>query len=198
MTRRVATRRVAALAALVLAGALITFVSPASAQYDQVLSCSFDRVNPGDVVTADGNGFLPGSTVALSITDDSDSVSAGPGDPTIPGGELDTAAVLIDLGTTTADANGQINFTFVVPDADVLPAGDYFVTAVGILNTGNEPRLISCPFEVVVPGVTGPIAFTGSNSKPIAEIAIAMIAVGGLAVVFARRRSARQSAQVST
>jgi len=185
--------RLAAVAALAL-GVLVLFAAPANAQYDQILSCSFDRVVPGDVVTAAGNGFKPDSTVVIVITDDGGSI--GPGDPFAPGGEISSSAAVVNLGTTQADAQGEIDFTFVVPGATDLPPGDYFVTATGVLNSGDAPRQVSCPFTVLAVPATGPIAFTGSNSKPIAEVAIAMIALGGLAVVVARRRLASQSADV--
>ncbi len=182
--------RGALLAAVVAAGSLILFASPASAQYDDTLSCSFDQVVVGQTVTDNANGFLPGSEVRVAITDDGPNV---PGTPTSPA-SLDSAAILVDLGIAIADANGRIDHTFVVPD---LAPGNYFVTLFGLASPGDEQRILSCPLEVVPRDTGGPIAFTGSESKPLAQFAIGLIAAGALAVVVARRRKARVAAQTS-
>ena len=188
-------RSMAVLVTCLMAGSMLLFAAPASAQYDQVLHCSFTKVLAGQTATSNANGFNPGSNVVMGITNDGGSVP--PGSPTTSAGELSGAALLLGLGTAVADANGQINFTFIVPDAAVLPAGKYFVTATGVASPGNGPRQLSCPFEIVTPVAVGPIAFTGSTTRPIAEVAIAMIAVGGLAVLFARRRMTGVAAETT-
>jgi hypothetical protein len=158
-------RRISVLVAFVLAvGAWAGFAAPASAQYSTVLTCNFTMLMAGDTATVSGDGYDPGSQITISINR-TDGVF--------------TQDVLI----TTADANGQFTATFTVPAA--APAGTYDVLANGI-GVDLAARSLACPFEVgQVTQV--PIAFTGSNSRPMAQIALAIIALGAL-LVFATRR----------
>ena len=173
-------RKITVLLAIALAASWAGFASGASAQYAQSLNCSFTAVESGGTIEAVGDGFMPGSDVTISVTN---------------GGDI------IVVETVTADLNGVFEFSLTIPpDA---PNGTYGIVAEGIDAQGEAVRSLSC--NVIDPQVDGitevpevggitqentvePLAFTGSNSKPMIQIALGAISLGGLLVFVGRRR----------
>jgi len=168
-------RRIAVLLSLVLAASFVLLAAPAQAQYAEVLGCSFDRTTGEEVVSGEGDGFVPNTSVAITIDDSA-----------IP--LLSSAALVRDLGSTIADADGVVAFSAVVPED--LDGGSYFMTASGEA-FGGGTRTLQCPFTVdeVLPEVQArQVAFTGSNSLTIASVALVLIGVGAFALFAAKRR----------
>jgi hypothetical protein len=168
-------RKTSVLLAFVMAvGVWAGFAAPASAQYATVLTCNFDMLNPGETVTVSGDGYDPGSQVTISIN-------------------RTDGVFTRDLLITTVDANGEFAATITLPTDT--PAGTYDVLANGV-GVDLDPRSLSCPLQVEQISDT-PIAFTGSNSRPTVQIALAVIALGSL-LVFATRRKRDEELPVGT
>jgi hypothetical protein len=179
-------RKTSVLVAFVMATvAWAGFASPASGQYVNTLVCGFSTVEPGDTVSVSGDGFDPGSQITVSITDEA-----------LPsytlGGAGVSGAFARTVLVTPADATGNFSATFTIP-ADT-PDGNYNVLAVGVQSEG-QPRALACPVEVI--SDTSPIAFTGSNTRPMVQIALAIVALGAL-LVFATRRKSDDELPVGT
>ncbi len=174
-------RRMAVLLAVVLGASTVLLATPAGAQYVEILGCSFDRTSGDEVVNASGDGFVPGTEVAITLDDTAVPIS--------------TAAVVADLGTTNADADGAVAVSVTIPDD--LEGGNYFLTLTGAASTGGT-RALQCPFTVdeVLPRVQERVAFTGSNSRTMASVALGLIGVGAFAV-FAAKRRGRDSVDAS-
>jgi hypothetical protein len=174
-------RRISVLVAFMFTvGVWAGFAAPASAQYATILTCGFSTVQPGDTVTVSGDGYDPGSQVTISITDEAlPAYVVGGLSSTVNG------AYAADVLITTVDANGEFSATFTIPTDT--PAGMYAVLADGI-GVDLAARGLSCPVQVQQIAEV-PIAFTGSNSKPFVQIALAAIALGALLVFATRRRS---------
>ncbi len=180
-------RKTSVLVAFVMAAvAWAGFAAPASGQYVNSLVCSFSVVEPGDTVTVSGDGFDPGSQVTVSVTDGAlpSYVLGGTG---ALGGTF-ARTVLV----TPADASGNFSATFVIP-ADT-PDGNYNVLALGV-DSELQPRGLACPVQVE--SEISPIAFTGSNTRPMVQIALAIMALGAL-LVFATRRKSDDELPVGT
>lgn len=172
-------RRTIANLLILAVAALAVFAPAASAQYSDILLCSFSVVEPGGTEQASGEGFLPGSPVILTITDEAlPSYTVGAASTDSVSSAFSRAVLQLD-----ADADGTFNATFVIP-ADT-PPGDYFVLADGT-GVDGEPRALVCQVEVA--SEIDEIAFTGSSTRPVAQIALAVIAFGAL-LVFATRRT---------
>jgi LPXTG-motif cell wall-anchored protein len=154
---------VAALAVLAIA----TMTSTASAQdyppKTNSLVLSVTSAPPGGNVTATAKTHKVGALVTFRF--------------------LSTPVV---VGTATADANGVATLTFKVP-ADAT-AGQHHVESTG---TGtNDQALTQSAAITVTGGTSGTVPKTGANStKPMAEIGVGALALGGLFVLIARRRT---------
>ena len=154
----------------------LAFASPAGAQYDPGVEgitvtngdgSSGASCNPGGPMTASAQGFAPGTEVTFTFESD----------PVV-------------LGTATAgdDTAASIQSTWPANAAD----GTHTVTASGTDGTG--------PFSVSATtvcgagtGGTGSLPRTGSDSAPLFQIAIALVAAGGILVLAARKRMASVS-----
>lgn len=153
----------------------LAFASPAGAQYDPGVAgltltngdgSSGATCNPGGALTASAAGFQPGTEVTFTFNSD----------PVV-------------LGTATAgdDTVASIQTTWPANASD----GTHTVVASGTDGTG--------PFEVsssTVCGVSssgGALPRTGSDSAPLFQIAIALVAAGGILVLAARKRMASVS-----
>ncbi|MDH3752608.1 MAG: hypothetical protein OEU32_01950 [Acidimicrobiia bacterium] len=164
--------------------ALVAFASPAQAgeAYVDSLSCNFSVAEQGDTVEVSGDGFSPGSSITVSITDE-----ALPS-YTLGAASVDVRAAFAQvLLVTSAAGDGSFVATVTIPAAT--PDGDYNILADGLGQDGN-PRALACPVEVDA-GIITPLAVTGSESKPLIQIGLAAIAVGALLVFFARSRMRR-------
>ena len=96
----------------------------------------------------------------------------------------------VDLGTTTADANGVATLDVKIP-LEAAP-GSHRIEAVGVDRFGNALVLV---FEIqLVPAQAPPaepLPRTGSSSSvPMAQIAVATIVAGGFLLIMANRRRA--------
>ena len=136
------------------------------------LRLSQNAASAGQSVTAAGDGYSPGATIAI---------------------RLGAASV----GTATANRNGSFSQAFVVPN--VAP-GQYDVTASGASADGTQ--VLSASVTVTAPGTahaasgvagslpSGGLPRTGSSSTiPLTAGAIALVVLGGAFLVIGRRRS---------
>lgn len=122
---------------------------------------------PGDDVTVTGTGWLAGSTVTITS------------DPVV-------------LGTATVAANGTFQGSFKTPTP--LDVGQHSLTASG---TASNDTAASAATTLTVRscggdggGEGGALAFTGSDSIGLLEIAIVLILIGTVLAVAVRRRRA--------
>lgn len=166
---------------LLIVGAVVVtalaLAAPASAQYQPgVAGLTLTNANgtsgascdPGGALTATAASFDPGSTVTFTFFSD----------PVV-------------LGTATADAAGTATLQATWPAA--ASDGTHTVVASGTAN--------GAPFEVssstvcgATGGGSGTLPRTGSDSAPLLQIAIALVAAGGLLVLAARKRMAAVNA----
>ena len=87
------------------------------------------------------------------------------------------------LGTTTTDANGDCTFTFTMPDR----CGTFTLVASGGGVTRTSTIEVPCPAAPV--RAAGALPFTGGDSAPIAQLGIALLAVGALVTFVVRKRA---------
>ncbi|MEQ8717523.1 MAG: hypothetical protein RIE08_07910 [Acidimicrobiales bacterium] len=188
-------RRIAAIAGLVLAVGLFA-IAPAQAQYIDGIQCDL-IADDGSTVTISGEGYEPGTEVAVSINQD---------------------GVTAPLGTTTADATTAFSETFPYPTDTFDNTAPATYTAVGLGADGEDDVLSTTPrsqespaldpdpctiaadvlSETVTPtpeatteptsDVLGDLAFTGSSTMPMITIAVGAIALGSLVLFGVRTR----------
>ncbi len=115
---------------------------------------------PGGTMTASGGGFRPGSPVSGFV--------------------LSTP---IQVAQGTADANGNVVFTFRVPTA--LAAGAHSVELRGVDPAGRA-RVVSAPFTVA--GTSGSFGVTGGDAGGIAALGAAFLFAGAVITSQTRRR----------
>jgi LPXTG-motif cell wall-anchored protein len=156
-------RRMLLIAALVLAAGGAAFASPAGAQNYGGCTASVSDDTP-----------TPGQVITVSGTGAalSGTVTAS----------LDDA----EIGTGTADAAGEFSFSATIPTSA----------------SGSEELTVDCgggsvdaiTLTVGTAGGSGSLPATGSNSSlPLAQAAVAALALGGIALVASRRRAAKTS-----
>ena len=123
----------------------------------------------GAQLTVTGKGFPPGSSVTFT---------------------LDAAPV---LGTVTADSTGTATLVFTLP-TNTTP-GMHVITATGIPPGQCDPSvstnlMVSAVSATTPPTTTGggTLPRTGTNSALLMQIAVLLIAVGGLITLTARKR----------
>lgn len=166
-------RRLLIVGAVVLTA--LAFASPAGAQYEPGVEgitvtngdgTSGASCNPGGALTASATGFAPGSEVTFTFESD----------PVV-------------LGTAIAgdDTTASIQSTWPANAAD----GTHTVTASGTDGTGAFS--VSSSTVCGVSTSTGALPRTGSDSAPLFQIAIALVAAGGILVLAARKRMASVS-----
>jgi LPXTG-motif cell wall-anchored protein len=168
-------KKVFGVAALVVL-ALATTASTASAQdggadyppATNSITLSDTTVAVGDTVTGQAQTYADGATVAW-----------------------EQQSTPIALGTVKANSAGVATLTFKVP-AGTTP-GTHHVVASGI---GANGQLLTQSAAIVVSGGTSAtVPKTGANStKPMAEIGVGALALGGLLVLVSRRRSKAHAA----
>jgi hypothetical protein len=152
---------------LVVLACLGSLAGPALAQSaTEAEVCGVDDTTlvPGQTITVTGSGYPPGSEVTITLS---------------PGG--------IELGTATADDQGNFSETFVIP-ADLEP-GAYTIACsrVGGETIGNDVTIVGA--------AVGGTAFTGSSlNVPLWTLLIAVLLGTGLVLVLAGRRRQRKHA----
>jgi LPXTG-motif cell wall-anchored protein len=167
--------------ALVAAVALVV-VAPTAASAQYPINCGFlidpPVVAPGATVSITGVGAEPGSTLEARLGD-------------------------VVLGTTTTGGDGTFEFpSLVIPNT--LAPGDYTVT---VSVSGGGTFSDECAFTDVLTNVltvqappprpggdqggAGNLPRTGSDSVPMAQIGAALLGIGGLLVLAARKRDER-------
>lgn len=164
-----------ALAATVLvAAASLLFVAPAGAQANCAASPGYNPsatfgVSPASVpaggsVVFSGSGWAPGCTLTVTV-----------GGQTI---------------TVTTDATGSFSSTF---STTGLNLGSYVATATqGTLSLTTSFNVVGAavvPLAPVTPTRTGSLPVTGSsNTTLMVQGGLGLLAIGGLLVIFARKR----------
>jgi LPXTG-motif cell wall-anchored protein len=145
--------------------------------------------------TASAQDYPPGAnSITLSST------SAAPGaDVTVTAKTFAAGATVtftfnstpIALGTSVADANGVATKTFKVPAG--VAAGTHHVEASGL---GTNGQILTQSAAITVTGGTSAtVPKTGANSTlPMAEMGVGALALGGLLVLVARRRTKAHAA----
>jgi LPXTG-motif cell wall-anchored protein len=166
-------RRLLIVGAVVLTA--LAFAAPANAQYDGVAGITLTNgngtsgasCNPGGPLTASAQGFAPGTEVTFTFNSD----------PVV-------------LGTATAGDDGvaSVQTTWPSNAAD----GTHTVTASG--TDGDGPFEVSASTVCGVSTSGGALPRTGSDSAPLLQIAIALVAAGGILVLAARKRMASVNA----
>jgi hypothetical protein len=152
-----------------LAALLMLVLSPAALAQDSPpggggLTASDTTPAPGQAITLTAAGFQVGSTVTF-----------------------DLFSAPVRLGTAVANTGGTATLTATIPAST--PAGSHHIEASGT-GANGQPRTISVAITVTGSGSGGTVPVTGSNSsKPMAEMGVGAVALGGLLVLVARRRS---------
>lgn len=160
------TKRILALAAVLLSAMAGTAVAQTYPPGGNTATANDTTVAPGDAITLSAQIFQPGSTVTFTLF---------------------SAPVV--LGTATANSSGVATLTTTIPAGTA--AGTHTVEASGTGSTGAALTVVLS--ITVLAGGTG-LAVTGSPSTaPMTQIAIGAIAAGGLLLLLAnRRRSAKR------
>lgn len=157
--------------ALTLAAALAV-AAPAGAQSyppaGNTATASDTTVQPGQPVTFTAKTFQPGTEVTFTLF---------------------SAPVV--LGTAIADSNGVATLTTTIPEST--SPGTHTVEASGV-GANGQPLTVS--FTITVLGAAADAATipaTGSSSTvPMTQLAVGILALGGLLVLLANRRRAAQ------
>lgn len=163
MTHRSMLRGTLIAAVLVTVGLLIA-PTTAGAQYggQVTVSCSPTTVSPGGAVNCGLAGFAGTSLVTCTI-----------------GGAT--------LGSTTSDADGAGSVAGTVPTS---AAGTSLaVSCSDGTNTGGTTLVLQATAAPVAPAT--PLPVTGSDSVSLAQVALVLIAAGGLILLAVRRRQTK-------
>ena len=191
MPRLPLPRRALTAILLILAIALGSFAvtaAPAGAQYcpgtdPRCPSVTGNGTNfgVGGSVQLVGHGFLPGTKVDFTISDCGSTVL---------------------LGTVIADPNYEAHFSFVVPPTCC--PGVHVVTLTG---TGADARPLVLTYQITVTGngcgttpttVTGTLPRTGGDPGLPIILGLALVLLGGVLVLIARRRTHARRHQLLT
>jgi len=129
--------------------------------------------------TAQAQSYQTGSIGGSDTTPDPGQTITVSGTGCAPG---DTVNLFLDgqpAGSTTADANGNFSLPLTIPSNET--AGTHTVTA--------TCGAVVLSFEITVNAAGGNLSRTGTSSTlPLSGIALALLAAGGLLLLFARRR----------
>lgn len=143
------------------------------------ISVSDSTPTPGQSITLSGK-TTPDTVVTVTITAVASTQSL-----------TAAAATTYTLGSTTSNANGDYSLTVTIPAS--LPAGSYVLAASAggtVISSANLS--VAAPTQATPPSTTtNPVpeklAFTGSESAPMAAVALAIVGAGGALVLLARR-----------
>jgi hypothetical protein len=179
--------------AILVALTLVTVAPSASAAvppYPAGCTVQLSKVSafPGDQLTVTASGYPVGSVVTFVLD------RPGQGNPPPQSGNG-----AVTLGSATADANGVATLVFTLPIGT--KPGQHVVTASG-QPAGTCDQLVSTVLMVDAATVatstppatsagTGTLPRTGTNSAELIQLALVLIAVGGLITLATRKRLQR-------
>jgi hypothetical protein len=152
----------AALMALMAVPALAQEYPPPTTQ--PTVGATTTTTTPGGTITIVGEGFQPGTTVTATL-----------------GGQV--------VGTTQVLADGTFRLDATIP-ANLAP-GTYTITVAGT-GADGQPASFDVQVTVAAPGAVVPapgLAATGGSVSVSALLAIALLLVGGFALLGARARA---------
>jgi len=151
---------------VLLAAALVLVTAGTAAAQDyppagDTVTVSDTTVEPGQSITLSARTFQAGSTVTFTLF---------------------SAPVV--LGTATANSSGVATITATIP-ANTAP-GTHTIEATGVDEAGNP---LTVTTTITVLGGAADLPTTGSASTtPMTQVALAVLAGGGLLVLLANRR----------
>ncbi len=161
-------RAIAALA-LVTVG-LVSFAGAASAQeYSGVAIEAPPTAEVLGLVTVTFVGFPGDTSIAFTLT------------------RTATGSTTVDLGSTTSAADGSGTLTFRMP----AECGSYTLEATG--GGVSRSTTITAPCATTGPATpvrAGALPYTGTESAPLVQMGIALLAVGALVTFVVRKRNA--------
>ncbi len=105
---------------------------------------------------------------------------------------LDTTPPIV-LGTVTADANGTATLAFTLPK---IGNGTYVISANGnpLGNCQVDPSTnLAVDAATATTAATGTLPRTGTNTAELVQLALVLIAVGGLVTLATRKRRQQSS-----
>jgi LPXTG-motif cell wall-anchored protein len=158
-------------ALLLLTVATAVFTLPANAQAGCTASGTY---NPSATVTVTPTTVVQGGSVTISGS-----------------GWAPNCTLTIALGngtvSATTDANG--NFSIVVSTAELALGSNVATATQGTLSLSTSFTVVGAAVTpTTAPVSTGSLPTTGSNTSVLVSGALALVAVGGLLVLFARKR----------
>lgn len=139
---------------------------PAQYQGSVTFAASVTSAVPGQTITFTGSGWPANTTIPITINGAS-------------------------VGTTTTNASGQFSFTYTVPASASgtltasVDCGAVVVSSSVSVSSGSASTAL--PVQRVSTGSTLPV--TGSQAIGFVQVALALLAAGGLALLLARRRA---------
>ena len=178
--------------------AAVAFAVPASAQYGDSPSPGVSNPSPeaGSEITVSGSGCgaggtvtisLDGEVVATTVADDDGNFSVEIPVPDEPGNYV------LSIGCASAGvAAGALNVAGSGELAGGELAGGSIPACGSFTGDSGSNANTSCVLTVVAAGAApaGTLPRTGDDSLPLAGIGVVLVALGGLAVLVTRKRSA--------
>lgn len=177
-------------AALMLLGVAVLGSPAASAQeYPEPFLGAI--VNPDNTVEVFGGGCPAGVAVDITITDDDTGELVA--STTVDSDESGEFTAVLDAG----DAEGPATVTAIC--GDLVQTTQVVLVGAQVLPVVIDPEVPAVDPPTVLPGVitpatpaaTGPLPRTGTDSLPLARLALVLLAAGGIAVYTARKRNLR-------
>jgi hypothetical protein len=186
--------RVARLASLMIASlfavaSLVALAPSASAVPPYpgrcIITTSVTTAHTGQEVVIKATGFPAGATVTFTMT---------------PSG----GGTTVTLGSAVANPAGIVHFNFKL--APGTPPGMYIITATGPATSFCDPLIstnlmvsaatVATPPATTTTGNSGVLPRTGTNSALLFEIALLLIALGGLITLTTRKRLRRATVEI--
>jgi hypothetical protein len=148
------------------AGAQTACNLPAAYQGSATFSASVTSAAPGTTIVFTGTGWPASSSVTISVNN------------TV-------------VGTALTNASGQFSFSYTVP---ATATGTLAVSAgCGAFVLSQSVSVSSSTVTPVTTSTSSSLPVTGTQALGMAQVALALLAVGGLLVLVARRRSAARA-----
>jgi LPXTG-motif cell wall-anchored protein len=139
------------------------FVDP-TYQGGTTFSASASSVAAGSTVVLSGSGYPAGASITISVN-----------------GSV--------VGTAVTNASGAFTFSYTVPAGTT--AGSLPITAgCGSFVQGITIQVLGSNVARPVAATSNSLPLTGSNNLGLAQIALALVAAGGLLLLIVRRRTA--------
>lgn len=138
----------------------------AAYQGSATFSASVASAAPGSTVVFNGSGWPPNSNISITVNG-------------------------VNVGTATTNAAGQFSFSYTFPSTS---SGTQTVSAgCGAFVLSQSVTMTTTNSVTPITTRTGTLPVTGSPAVGIAQVALVILAVGGLLVLVARRRSSAKS-----